>query len=84
MARTAWLIGFLSEKGYFQVRSHEIEGLYMDSAFTKILHFSGNHKSILPQGTESNRSHSSLYSSINYFQFSISTGNSLSFNFNKY
>jgi hypothetical protein len=54
MARTAWLICFLSEKEYFQVRSHEIEGLYMDSAFTKILHFSGNHKSISPQGTESN------------------------------
>jgi hypothetical protein len=34
--------------------SDEIEGLYMDSAFTKILHFNGNHKSTSPQGTESN------------------------------
>jgi hypothetical protein len=53
MARTAWLIGFCTEKGYFQVQSKEIQGKYMDSEHTHILHFDGNHKSISRNGTSS-------------------------------
>ena len=47
-AITTWLIGFCTKNGFFQVKSLELEGLYMDSAYTKVLHFNGNHKSISP------------------------------------
>lgn len=47
------MIGFCNKNGFFQVKSQDIEGLYMESMLTKVLPFNGNHKSISPSGAGS-------------------------------
>lgn len=47
---TNWV---LHRKGFFQVKSPELERLYIDSVHTKVFHFNGNHKSTSPNDTRS-------------------------------
>jgi hypothetical protein len=44
----------MHRKDFFQVKSPELERLYIDSVHTKVFHFNGNHKSTSPNDIRSN------------------------------
>lgn len=51
LARMAWLIGFCTTNGFFQMEFEDLMGLYMDSVHSHLLRFKGNHHTISPNGT---------------------------------
>uniref|UniRef100_A0A0D9XXU0 rRNA N-glycosidase n=1 Tax=Leersia perrieri TaxID=77586 RepID=A0A0D9XXU0_9ORYZ len=51
LARMAWLIGFGTTNGFFQMQFEGLVGPYMDSSHCHMLRFKGNHGKISPNGT---------------------------------
>ena len=51
LARMAWLIGFCTTNGYFQMHFEDLLGRFMDCSHFHMLRFKSNHAIISPRGT---------------------------------